>query len=70
MTLMFAIVPAVVLAAALYYQWQRVRNLRRQLQAAAADLEGLQNACARLAPAGVVQQLVADGIRLGEGPAA
>ena len=70
MTLIFAMVPAVVLAAALYYQWQRVRNLRRQLQAAAADLEGLQNACARLAPAGVVQQLVADGIRLGEGPAA
>jgi class 3 adenylate cyclase len=74
MTLIFAMVPAVVLAAvlaaALYHQWLRVRNLQRQLQAAAADLEGLQNACARLAPAGVVQRLVADGIQLDAGPVA
>jgi class 3 adenylate cyclase len=64
------IVFAAVLAAALYRQWQRGRNLRRQLQAAARDLEHLQNACARLAPAGVVQSLVADGIQPDAGPTA
>ena len=61
---------AAVLAVALYRQWQRARNLQRQLRAAAADLEHLQNACARLAPAGVVQSLVADGIRPDVGPTA
>jgi class 3 adenylate cyclase len=40
------------------------------LQAAARDLEHLQNACARLAPAGVVQSLVADGIQPDAGPTA
>src|SRR6185437_10018943 len=61
---------AAVLAVALYRQWQRARNLQRQLRAAAADLEHLQKACARLAPAGVVQSLVADGIRPDVGPTA
>jgi len=61
---------AAVLAVALYRQWQRARNLQRQLRAAAADLEHLQKACARLAPAGVVQTLVADGIRPDVGPTA
>jgi adenylate cyclase len=64
------IVLAAVLAAALYRQWQTGRNLQGQLQAAAWDLEHLQNACARLAPAGVVQSLVADGIRPDAGPTA
>lgn len=64
------IVLAVVLAAALYHQWRRGQNLQRQLQAAAWDLEHLQNACARLAPAGVVQSLVADGIQPDAGPTA
>jgi len=64
------IVFAAVLAAALYRQWQRGRNLQRQLQVAARDLEHLQNACARLAPAGVVQSLVADGIQPDAGPTA
>jgi len=64
------IVFVAVLAAALYRQSQRGRNLHRQLQAAARDLEHLQNACARLAPAGVVQSLVADGIQPDAGPTA
>jgi class 3 adenylate cyclase len=59
-----------LLAAALYRQWQRARGLQRQLHAAALDLEHLQNACARLAPAGIVQGLVADGIEPDPGPAA
>jgi hypothetical protein len=44
-----------VLAVALYRQWRRSGSLQGQLLAAAADLEHLQRACARLAPAGVVQ---------------
>ena len=38
------------LAVALYRQWRQSRSLQAQLQAAAADLEHLQRACARLAP--------------------
>ena len=64
------IVLAAVLAAALYRQWLRGRRLQRQLLAAARDLEHLQKACARLAPAGVVQSLVADGIQPDAGPTA
>jgi class 3 adenylate cyclase len=73
MTLTLAIgatIIAAVLAAGFYRQRQRSLNLQRQLQAAARDLEHLQNACARLAPAGVVQSLVADGIQPDEGPTA
>ena len=64
------IIVAAVLAAGLYRQWQRGQNLQRQLHAAARDLEHLQNACARLAPAGVVQSLIADGIQPDAGPTA
>ncbi len=39
----------------------RNRTLRELLAAANADLERVQRACARLAPAGVVQKLIADG---------
>ena len=39
----------------------RNRTLRELLEAANADLERVQRACARLAPAGVVQKLIADG---------
>jgi class 3 adenylate cyclase len=73
MTLTLAIgatIIAVVLAAGFYRQRQRSLSLQRQLQAAARDLEHLQNACARLAPAGVVQSLVADGIQPDAGPTA
>jgi class 3 adenylate cyclase len=62
---------AVALAIALLllaFAWSRERrraaSLRRQLDAAAEELQRLQNACARLAPAGVVNRLVADGIPL------
>ena len=51
-----------VLLVALYRQWRRSRRLEAQLEAAAADLQHLQEACSRLAPAGVVQRLVADGV--------
>jgi adenylate cyclase len=44
---------------------RRNRSLKAQLEAAAADLQHLQQACARLAPAGVVQRLVADGVAPG-----
>jgi class 3 adenylate cyclase len=54
-----------VLAAALYRQWRRADRLQTQLDAAAAELQHLQEACSRLAPAGVVQRLVADGVRAG-----
>jgi adenylate cyclase len=50
-----------VLLGALYRQRRRNQALRAELEAAAADLQHLQEACARLAPAGVVQQLIADG---------
>jgi class 3 adenylate cyclase len=58
-----ALLLTVILAGASYRQWRRNQALQAQLQAAAADLEHLQLACSRLAPAGVVQQLVADGMR-------
>src|SRR5262249_31279680 len=48
------------LAWALQRQRVRTRALQAQLEAAAAELQHLQEACARLAPAGVVQRLIAD----------
>ena len=51
------------LAAALARQHRRHGALQGQLDAAAAELQQLQIACSRLAPAGVVRQLVADGPR-------
>ena len=65
---------AVLLLAAALCAWllQRRHNalLLRQLDAAAEELQRLQQACARLAPAGVVDRLVADGIsQLDEMPA-
>jgi len=56
-----------VLAVALYHQWRRGKSLRAQLAAAEVALEQLQRACSRLAPAGVVQRLVADGIQSNAG---
>lgn len=49
-----------IVAGALHGQRQLNERLRAQLGAAEADLEHLQEACSRLAPAGVVQRLVAD----------
>jgi class 3 adenylate cyclase len=65
-----ALILGLGLAIALHRQWRRGKGLEARLAAAADELEHLQRACSRLAPAGVVQQLVADGIRLDTGPAA
>jgi class 3 adenylate cyclase len=65
-----ALVLTAIFAAALYRQWRRSGALQAQLQAAAADLQHLQQACARLAPAGVVQRLVADGAQSETAPLA
>lgn len=54
---------------ALGFAWWRAHRqraeLRMQLDAAADELQRLQSACARLAPAGIVNRLVADGLRAG-----
>jgi adenylate cyclase len=65
-----AVTLAAILAAALVRQWRTITSLRSQLEAAAADLQQLQQTCARLAPAGVVQHLIADGVAGGSGTAA
>jgi adenylate cyclase len=57
-----ALVLVAILAGALYHQWRLNEGLQAQLKTAAANLEHLQQACSRLAPAGVVQRLVADGL--------
>jgi adenylate cyclase len=54
---------AAILAGLLYHQWRRGQSLEVQLEAAAADLQQLQEACSRLAPAGVVQRIIADGFK-------
>jgi class 3 adenylate cyclase len=56
-----ALVFTMTLGGALYHQWRRNKALQAQLHGAAADLQHLQQACARLAPAGVVQRLIASG---------
>jgi adenylate cyclase len=56
---------AVVLLALAFAWWRQRRRaaaLQRQLDLAAAELQQLQQACARLAPAGVVDRMVADGL--------
>lgn len=59
-----------ILAGVLHRQRRLNESLRAQLEAAVKDLQGLQEACSRLAPAGVVQRLVADGGKPGTEPAA
>ncbi|HET7526378.1 MAG TPA: adenylate/guanylate cyclase domain-containing protein, partial [Burkholderiaceae bacterium] len=51
-----------VLLVAWLRQRSRAIEAQRQLDAAAEELQRLQQACARLAPAGVVDRLVADGV--------
>jgi adenylate cyclase len=65
-----ALVVLVILAGALYQQRRRNQNLEAQLEAAAIELQHLQEACSRLAPAGVVQRLIADGMTPGTAAAA
>jgi adenylate cyclase len=45
----------------LYAHRRRIAALHARLETAAADLQSLQQACARLAPAGVVERLIAEG---------
>jgi class 3 adenylate cyclase len=61
---------AALLAGAIYVLWRRNAILRAQLESAATDLEQLQLTCSRLAPAGVVQRLAADGTNFDAAPAA
>ena len=51
-----------LLGTALWRERRRSAGLQRQLDAAAEELQQLQSACARLAPAGVVNRLLADGL--------
>ena len=62
------LVVVAILGGALYRQRRLNQNLRSQLEAAAANLEQLQQVCSRLAPAGVVQRLIADDVQPGTGP--
>lgn len=59
--LIVALLLVAALALALHRQRRRSMSLQAQLDAAAAELQQLQEACSRLAPAGVVQRLVAGG---------
>jgi len=65
-----ALVLLLVLVAALHRQRRRTANLQAQLEAATVELQHLQDACSRLAPAGVVQRLIADGVTAGTQAAA
>jgi class 3 adenylate cyclase len=61
-------IAAIALLALAFVLWQQRRRnaaLQRQLDLAAAELQQLQQACARLAPAGVVDRMVADGLHGG-----
>lgn len=58
-----------LVAGLLYLQLRQCRRLRAQLRTANEDLQNLQETCSRLAPVGVVQRLVADGVRPGATPA-
>jgi class 3 adenylate cyclase len=58
----------IALLAGAFVLWQQRRRnaaLQRQLDLAAAELQQLQQACSRLAPAGVVDRMVADGLHVG-----
>jgi class 3 adenylate cyclase len=60
--LLLAAIALLALAFVLWQQRRRHAALQRQLDLAAAELQQLQQACARLAPAGVVDRMVADGL--------
>lgn len=65
-----ALVLLAIVTLALVRQRRLSRGLHVQLEAAARELQHLQEACSRLAPAGVVQRLVADGASSGAAPVA
>src|SRR4029450_10648057 len=53
------------LAVAIYRQRRQKQTLKAQLEAIATDLQHLQQSCSRLVPAGVLQHLIADGVKSG-----
>ncbi|HEY3064894.1 MAG TPA: adenylate/guanylate cyclase domain-containing protein [Methylomirabilota bacterium] len=65
-----ALVLLALLAAALHHQSRRTASLQMQLDAATTELQHLQEACSRLAPAGVVQRMITDGVKSGTGATA
>ena len=67
MTALLFLAGIALLAGAVVLWQQRRRNaaLQRQLDLAAAELQQLQQTCSRLAPAGVVDHMVADGLHVG-----
>jgi class 3 adenylate cyclase len=56
-----AVALSMILAAALYRKSRRIQSLEAQVHAAAVDLQHLQQACSRLAPPSVIQQLIVNG---------
>jgi len=63
--LFLAGIALLALAFVLWQQRRRNAVLQHQLDLAAAELQQLQQACSRLAPAGVVDRMVADGLHVG-----
>lgn len=59
-----ALLAAVAMAALAWAQRRRVASLRRQLERTTADLERVQQSCALLAPAGIVERVVSEGIEV------
>ena len=63
MSYAYALLLIVLAAAAGLFAWQqgRLRNLRARVESSAVELQRLQQSCALLAPAGVVERLFSDG---------
>jgi class 3 adenylate cyclase len=59
----YALLLIVLTAAAALFAWQqyRMRELRARIESSAVELQRLQQSCALLAPAGVVERLFSDG---------
>lgn len=57
----FALIILAIAAGLLAWQRQRLREMRANIEASAIELQRLQQSCALLAPAGVVERLFADG---------
>ena len=68
--LIVALALVAVFATVLHRQRRQNESLHAQLEAAAAELQHLQTACSRLAPAGVVQRFVSDRGAGGDAPVA
>lgn len=61
MTWLAAFVAAAAVGVAVW-QYRRIRELKSRLDATAVELQRVQQSCALLAPAGVVQRVVSEGI--------